>query len=144
MKKRLGFVSNSSSSSFTCDISGQTESGYDMCLSDAEMVESKWGTYCERYLLKPFEEICQQPTEEFIKACPGYSEEDLLEAWQYDLRDSIPDKYCPLFNLKNITNDVLIKYLFKSSGKTREQICDEIRSKFKNLKELKEYNENKK
>ena len=144
MKKRLGFVSNSSSSSFTRDISGVTDGGYDMCLSDVEMVESKWGTYCERYLLKPFEEIRQQPTEEFIKECPGYSEEDLLEAWQDDLRANIPDEYCPLFNLKDITDDALIAYLFKSSGKTNKQVCDEIRSKFKNLKELKEYNENKK
>lgn len=38
MKIRMGFVSNSSSSSFTCNCCGQTESGMDLCLSEAGMV----------------------------------------------------------------------------------------------------------
>lgn len=36
MKHRLGFVSNSSSSSYTCDVCGETESGWNLCLSDME------------------------------------------------------------------------------------------------------------
>ena len=39
MKIRKGFVSNSSSSSFVCDICGDTEVGYDQGLSDFDMVE---------------------------------------------------------------------------------------------------------
>jgi len=39
MKIRQGFVSNSSSSSFTCDVCGEEVSGYDVCLSEAEMSE---------------------------------------------------------------------------------------------------------
>lgn len=39
MKVRKGFVSNSSSSSFVCDITGEDSSGWDMCLSGAGMVE---------------------------------------------------------------------------------------------------------
>ena len=39
MKIRNGFVSNSSSSSFICEVCGQDASGYDMSLSDAEMYE---------------------------------------------------------------------------------------------------------
>lgn len=37
MKKRVGFVSNSSSSSFICDVCGTIESGWDACASDFEM-----------------------------------------------------------------------------------------------------------
>lgn len=39
MKKRLGFVTNSSSSSFICEICDYSTGGWDMCLSDAEMCE---------------------------------------------------------------------------------------------------------
>ena len=38
MKIRKGFVSNSSSSSFVCEYCGSEASGWDMCLSEAEMV----------------------------------------------------------------------------------------------------------
>ena len=39
MKFRKDFVTNSSSSSFVCDICGNVESGWDMSLQEAEMVE---------------------------------------------------------------------------------------------------------
>ena len=38
MKKRKGFVSNSSSSSFVCDLTGEVVEGYDCSLSESEMV----------------------------------------------------------------------------------------------------------
>jgi hypothetical protein len=37
MKIRMGFVSNSSTSTFICDICGGTEAGMDLCLSDCDM-----------------------------------------------------------------------------------------------------------
>lgn len=43
MKVRTGFVSNSSSSSFICDLTGNTEGGWDASLSDFEMVECAKG-----------------------------------------------------------------------------------------------------
>lgn len=43
MKVRKGFVSNSSSSSFICDLSGQVESGMDCCLTDVDMVQCEKG-----------------------------------------------------------------------------------------------------
>lgn len=50
MKYRKDFVTNSSSSSYTCDICHCTESGYDMGLSEAEMYECENGhTICERH-----------------------------------------------------------------------------------------------
>lgn len=39
MKIRNGFVSNSSSSSFVCNLCSNVESGYDMCMSEAGFVE---------------------------------------------------------------------------------------------------------
>ena len=52
MKKRNGFVSNSSSSSFVCDVCGAETSGWDMCLSDAYMFECENGhEVCESHIL---------------------------------------------------------------------------------------------
>lgn len=51
MKIRKSFVTNSSSSSFICDSCGHDESGWDMCLSDAGMMECENGhTVCEDHV----------------------------------------------------------------------------------------------
>ena len=56
MKERKGFVSNSSSSSFICDVSGSEYSGWDACLSEAEMVECTNGhTFCDSYVVGGFD-----------------------------------------------------------------------------------------
>jgi hypothetical protein len=52
MKKRMGFVTNSSSSSFVCVICGNVESGYDASLSDCNMVQCKCGSvFCTSHTL---------------------------------------------------------------------------------------------
>lgn len=58
MKIRQGFVSNSSSSSFVCDICGAENSGWDMCLSEAEMYECENGhIICESHCIDKINEI---------------------------------------------------------------------------------------
>ncbi len=58
MKKRLGFVSNSSSSSFICQISGEEYSGMDASLEDAEMYQCEAGhTFSQEYLIGDLEEF---------------------------------------------------------------------------------------
>lgn len=52
MKIRKGYVSNSSSSSFTCDLCGTTQSGYDMGVYEAGMMYCENGhCFCERHAL---------------------------------------------------------------------------------------------
>ena len=106
MKIRLGFVSNSSSSSFTCDICGHTESGWDMCLSDAEMVESRHGMYCEEHLLKPLDEPLDEDGDEYTE------------------RDKIPDELCPIYNLALLSDTDILLYMLKDCGQTEEDIKD--------------------
>ena len=58
MKIRTGFVSNSSSSSFICDVTGDVESGWDMTLGEAGMCQCENGhTFSNEYLVCELEDI---------------------------------------------------------------------------------------
>lgn len=53
MKIRSGFISNSSSSSFTCDVCGETKSGWDLSHSDAGMDKCENNhTFCQSHKLE--------------------------------------------------------------------------------------------
>jgi hypothetical protein len=112
MKVRLGFVSNSSSSSFTCDVCGGTESGMDCCLSDCEMFicENKH-TCCNSHMIN--------------------NEVDRPED-DYD----VEEKYCPLCNFKSISQYDLIRYFKSITNKNEEEICAEIRENCKSYAEF--------
>ena len=61
MKIRTGFVSNSSSSSFVCDVSGEIASGWDMSLSDAEMYSCERGhIFCQNYAMCEINELSDE------------------------------------------------------------------------------------
>ena len=71
MKIRMGFVSNSSSSSFICEICGRDESGWDMGHEDADMVTCVNGhLICKSHIL------CS--SEEFQEL---YDENDDMNVW---------------------------------------------------------------
>jgi hypothetical protein len=56
MKVRLDFVTNSSSSSYICDVSGSVESGWDLSLEDAQMYQCENShTFCDDYLIGDLE-----------------------------------------------------------------------------------------
>ena len=99
MKIRNGFVSNSSSSSFICDVCGHDEAGYDLGLEDAEMYECQNGhIFCESHEVGDFEEDCKNLTfiKEAVKVSLGYKEADLKKEKDKILADQstwIIDKY---------------------------------------------------
>lgn len=86
MKVRKGFVSNSSSSSFVCDITGSVESGMDCGLSDFEMVGCAGG---HTFMYEGFKDV-----------------EAWIEAGQIDDTDEdedfeeglLPKSLCPICN----------------------------------------------
>lgn len=88
MKIRKGFVSNSSSSSFICDVCGQDVSGYDMSLSDAEMYQCENGhTFCEDHAISF--EINKEFVSELIKSEIGKYK---LYVEKYDNKDYYTEK----------------------------------------------------
>lgn len=86
MKFRKDFVTNSSSSSYTCDICGATESGWDISLEEAGMVECVNGhTICN-------DELLEIPRKELIKKIleSGYENESEEELNSQHDNDSLP------------------------------------------------------
>jgi hypothetical protein len=100
MKTRFGFVSNSSSSSFVCELCGNTEEGYEMSLSAAGMGECVNGHI-----------IC---IDEFIddKKSGEYFDEwmDSSDGDNY----SIPAKFCPICQLETLPDSTLVAFVSKT------------------------------
>jgi len=132
MKTRAGFVSNSSSSSFVCDVCGEIESGWDLCLVDAGMCECKNG-HCfhddcsdnglSDYLEKCYEEEIEDPNNkgEYIE------NSDFDE----DARYHVPERFCPICNFKIIEQNSLYRYALLKIGLTGDELKAEIKGKFK-------------
>lgn len=121
MKFRKGFVTNSSSSSFICQICGNVESGFDISFDDAGFVECENGhEFCEYHILYPDDEEWEEYTE--------------LEDWRYELSE----KYCPICQMQKLCDSDLIDYV-ATKGMTRENILEEIRGNFETYDDFKRY-----
>lgn len=115
MKTRLGFVSNSSSSSFTCDVCGHDQSGWDLCLSDIEMFECENGHV-----------VCAG------HAIGNLSEELENSRGHYDVDPS----FCPLCQFKDILSSDLAAFLMMQYGLKYSDIASQIKTQFKDYEEF--------
>ncbi len=152
MKFRNGFVTNSSSSSFTCEVCGDTESGYDISYEDAGMIqcENCGAVFCEHHKIG---KITRQHKINFIKAHSKPSHfipfdktndeaiDNLLLELGLDLKNDeykgepyqnydYPSIFCPFCNMQELYDKDIIHYLLKKSGKSLPMIEKEIKSKF--------------
>ncbi len=128
MKIRLGFVSNSSSSSYTCDYCGETESGWDTGLSEFELVECGIGHICcEHHLSISISD--PKVAEAFLIEHPQYKDydDDSLAA---EARYEFPTKFCPLCNLEAIGVGDLLAYYRLRFGLDHDEVLDDIKSTF--------------
>lgn len=114
MKIRNGFVSNSSSSSFICQICNNTVTGMDLGLRDAEFVECTNGhIFCEEHVV---------------------GEVDLGRdtALQYEL----PEINCPICNYEELSYSDIRRYFVKTSSITTDEVFQEIKKINKRRKKL--------
>lgn len=118
MRLRQGFVSNSSSSSFICDVCGENYSGWDATLDQAEMFEcTNNHTICLSHAVGNFED--EEENEDF----PHY----------------VDKKHCPMCTFVSLEETSAFNYLLKESGKTRETLLKEIKDRFDNYDKFREY-----
>ena len=114
MKIRKGFVSNSSSSSFVCDVCGEEVSGMDMSLSEAEMYECENGhTFCKKEAVGV-----------------GEDEEINLEDGEELDEYQVPAKYCPCCQFQAVSDGDIITYFMKEKGLDREGVAKMFKAKF--------------
>lgn len=148
MKIRRGFVSNSSSSSFTCDVCGNTESGMDAGLSDFEMSQCEHGhTFCNghqthtatieekrKYLIENTKSQTYRSEEKIKEEVDRFttlSDDDI----EFEYEDSVgsyevPACTCPICRMEKMSDYDALKYLLVKNGLTINDILVEVRDRF--------------
>lgn len=145
MKFRKDFVTNSSSSSYVCEICGYSESGYDIGLRDIDMMECVNGHIfcCEHSLEKPnkkdmvkliMENEWNNLTEEELM---GMGEDVLFddycsEGGCYD----VPECVCPICQFIEYSEEDLSAYLQKEYKISRDLVFAEVKQFNKRRKKL--------
>lgn len=156
MKIRSTFVTNSSSSSFVCEICGRVESGWDIGLSEAEMMECVNGHIfcCDEALEKPSKkELIQMILENewnkkynYRTGCyDNIAKEELLDMEEDELFDEfcsdggyyeVPEHMCPFCQFIEYSEYDLSRYLQKEYNESRDEVFAKVKQLNKRRKKL--------
>lgn len=156
MKFRRDFVTNSSSSSYICEICGRNESGWDLSLSECEMMECVNGHIfcCDEALEQPtkkemikmiMENAWNNRWDSGIQDYRDYTEEEIsamdedviFEQWITDGGYyEVPECMCPICQFIEYSEYDLSAYLFKEYGVSRDEVFTEIKQFNKRRKKL--------
>jgi hypothetical protein len=133
MKIRNGFVSNSSSSSFVCDVCGEDVSGMDMGIADAEMIECTYShVVCDSHAknLQEHFDTCDAKEEEKRKEKEAKGEK-WYGGYSGDRRYDVPPRHCPLCNLEGLCSSDELAYYRMRFGMDNEDVLEDIIETFK-------------
>jgi hypothetical protein len=119
MKIKLDFITNSSSSSYTCDICNNTESGMDIGISDVSMCEcGNNHIFCQNHLIGDSKELLRA--------------EEEIDEFLY----SIPEKFCPVCQFKTVLPKDALAYLLLKHNLTIENVLEMIRVDYMNYNDF--------
>lgn len=123
MKFRTGFVSNSSSSSFVCEVCGDTFESWDEGISHFGLVlcYQEDHLFCEDHRINPNSD----------GSYTTYEEEG------EDTR--IDSKHCPICQMKTITDHMVLMYLLKKYDLKYTEVQDEMRESFETFENFHDY-----
>lgn len=153
MKYRKDFVTNSSSSSYICDICGDNECGFDIGLSEAGMVQCVNGhTFCEDHIeiddnkkLILLEEMCKDNDQEYSEVLRNANNKTILHEYltAYNGRYDVEELLCPICSFEHGHTDDIQRYLMAKYHITEKSILAELKDRFKNYDSFKEFLKNK-
>lgn len=131
MKIRTGFVSNSSSSSFICDVCGDTVSGVDIEFAWYELGSCEKGHHFHKN-----EAVNKDKSYTFTYNNEEYTYDNFEDAYQYDLGE-IPSFYCHICNMKEVSYSDAVAYLLKQKNYTSlKEVKNEILQNYSSYEEL--------
>jgi hypothetical protein len=157
MKIRNGFISNSSSSSFTCQICHETWSGWDGEYGDTRQMGCENGhSFCNGCVNEHLnveklrDQILEQldpedqaefgkdleTLQEFIDDNWGDIEGFLLE---HDMDWELPAHFCPVCRFEILTDYDALRWLLWQHEITKEEILEEIKARFIDYKYFTKY-----
>jgi len=157
MKIRIGFVSNSSSSSFVCDVCGEEVSGMDMGLDEAEMFNCVNGhEFCESHgskistqkkknmILNEIKDFDEEEKNEILERIKEDEIKDIFEEVFEDYRYEVPAKQCPICQYKEYKSEEALKFLMKKNNISKKELLKDMKEMYPEYKEMQKYIEDKK
>lgn len=139
MKIRQGFVSNSSSSSFICQITNEIFTGYDCGLEEHGLVQCKKGHIFQESLVlneKEYEKYKDELYENNNKDDEDEDEDEDEDYFGYETNNPIDTCFCPICSLTHISDSTILNYVLFKHNLDKESLIKEIQIDYKTLDDL--------